>query len=237
MAENETMLCVVLRANNYRETDKMLTLFSKEKGRIDALCRGCRKQGSSLLASSDVFCCALFGMNHQKGKYYITQAVSKDNFFHLRKNIHALLTGTLFLEVCEKTVMPEQENARLFALLVNCLYAMDHGESPQKVLCFFVFKLLDILGLRPSLSHCSICGSEKVCKVNIGAGGMVCADCPGEEIPREFILGIDRILKTPSKAVAQVELPEQKEFYSLAIRWLTNALEITPKSLMLLKDF
>ena len=66
---------------------------------------------------------------------------------------------------------------------------------------------------------------------------MVCADCPGEEIPREFILGIDRILRTPSKAVAQIDLPEQKEFYSLAIRWLTNALEITPKSLMLLKDF
>ena len=50
-------------------------------------------------------------------------------------------------------------------------------------------------------------------------------------------MGIDRILKTPSKAVAQIELPEQNEFYSLAIRWLTNALEITPKSLMLLKDF
>ena len=85
MGGTQTMLCVVLRANNYREADKMLTLFSKEGGRIDALCRGCRKQGSSLQSSSDVFCCSLFGMNVQKGRYYITQAVPKDNFFQPEK--------------------------------------------------------------------------------------------------------------------------------------------------------
>lgn len=237
MSESETMLCVVLRANNYRETDKMLTLFSKEKGKIDALCRGCRKQGSSLLASSDVFCCSTFGMNQQKGRYYITQAISKDNFFNLRKNMHALLTGTLLLEVCEKTVMPEEGNARLFALLVNSLYAMDRGASAQNTLIFFVFKLLDILGLRPATESCAFCGSPEVCKVNIGAGGMVCKNCPGEEIPREFIAAIDRILKTPSKGVSKIELPEQKGLYALAIRWLTDTLEVTPKSLLLLKDY
>ena len=38
-----TSLCIVLRASNYKESDKMLTLFSREWGKIDALARGCRK--------------------------------------------------------------------------------------------------------------------------------------------------------------------------------------------------
>lgn len=238
MGGTQTMLCVVLRANNYREADKMLTLFSKEGGRIDALCRGCRKQGSSLQSSSDVFCCSLFGMNVQKGRYYITQAVPKDNFFNLRKNIHALLTGTLLLEVCEKTVMPGQENARLFALLVNCLYAMDHGKEPKEVLVFFTFKLLDILGLRPSLSRCAICGSRDVAnRVNIGAGGLVCKNCPGEEAPQKLARTVGHILQTPSKAIGQLKIPMEKELYSLAIRWLKDTLETEPKSLMLLNGY
>ncbi len=108
MSESETMLCVVLRANNYRETDKMLTLFSKEKGKIDALCRGCRKQGSSLLASSDVF--VVLRLNEPaKGALLHHPGNFKDNFFNLRKNMHALLTGTLLLEVCEKPSCQRRE--------------------------------------------------------------------------------------------------------------------------------
>ena len=47
---------VVLRRADYRENDRMLTLFSPTLGRVDALCRGCRRQKSPLMAASEVFC-------------------------------------------------------------------------------------------------------------------------------------------------------------------------------------
>ena len=51
-----TTNAIVLRRADYRENDRMLTLFSPTLGRIDALCRGCRRQKSPLMAASELFC-------------------------------------------------------------------------------------------------------------------------------------------------------------------------------------
>ena len=118
---DENSLCMVLRATNYRESDRMLTLFSREHGRIDALARGCRKQGSPLLASCDVFCCADFAFHVHKGRYFVTQAAIRENFFALRQNMQALMTAAVLSEVCERVVMPAEGNPRLFALLAGAI--------------------------------------------------------------------------------------------------------------------
>ena len=55
MAQIVTNAIVVRRAD-YRENDRMITLFSPTMGRIDALCRGCRRQKSPLMAASELFC-------------------------------------------------------------------------------------------------------------------------------------------------------------------------------------
>ena len=51
-----TTNAIVLRRADYRENDRMLTLFSPTLGRIDALARGCRRQKSPLMAASELFC-------------------------------------------------------------------------------------------------------------------------------------------------------------------------------------
>ena len=78
---DENSLCMVLRATNYRESDRMLTLFSREHG---ALMRwpGLPQAGSPLLASCDVFCCADFAFHVHKGRYFVTQAAIRENFLH-----------------------------------------------------------------------------------------------------------------------------------------------------------
>ena len=60
-----TTNAIVLRRVDYRENDRMLTLFSPTLGRIDALCRGCRRQKSPLMAASELFC---------TGEYVLYQA-------------------------------------------------------------------------------------------------------------------------------------------------------------------
>lgn len=230
-----TSLCIVLRASNYKESDKMLTLFSREWGRIDALARGCRKSSSPLLSSTDVLCCAEFGFHIKEGRYYVTQAVPKTNFYDIRKNMNALMTALLLLEVCEKSVMPAEPNGRLFALLAGTLFALANGDEPKKALIFFVYKMLDILGLRPMLDRCAICGRKPVAKLNIAAGGVVCGNCEGEEVPVEYIERIEMILKTASKDICNTQMVYDNRFYAMAIRWLKSALDFEPRTLALLK--
>ncbi|MGI6663996.1 MAG: DNA repair protein RecO [Christensenellaceae bacterium] len=228
-------LCIVLRASNYKESDKMLTLFSQDWGRIDALARGCRKPASSLLSSCDVFCCATFSFNVSNDRYYITQAELKNNFFSIRKNMQAMMMGMLLLEITEKTVMPEQPNARMFALLASALHALSENAPPKKVFIFFVFKLLDILGLKPELDVCVLCGNMQVSGFNLAAGGTVCQDCPGETLSTEHIAAIRKIFQTPSRSMLAVALPYDEVIYDLALRLLTSTLEYEPKTLLLLQ--
>jgi DNA repair protein RecO (recombination protein O) len=212
----------------------MLTLFSQEWGRVDALAKGCRKPSSSLLSSSDVFCCSEFSFQIKDGRYYITQAVSKVNFFELRKDMNALITATLLIEVTEKCILPEQSNPRLFALLAGSLYALSQKKAPKKVLLFFIYKLLDILGLRPELDSCAVCGAPSSSYINIAAGGTVCKNCPGEPLEKRYIQAIRDILSTPSRELSKVELPIDQVFYDISIRWLKSALESDLKTLALL---
>lgn len=233
---SENSLCIVLRATNYRESDRMLTLFSKEYGRIDALARGCRKQGSSLLASCDVFCCADFGFNKSGGRYFVTQAVIRENFFAIRQDIRALMTSAVFSEVCEKTVLPGEANPRLFALLAGAYYALDKGKDPRQVFVFFVIKLLDILGLRPVTGRCAVCGAAPAARINLSAGGMVCLNCPGEDAPAELSALIEAILTMPSKNIGSLDGALDDKILDIAMQWLTYTLESEPKSIKLLKS-
>lgn len=231
----EKMMAVVLRGSNYRDYDKMLTLFTRENGRVDALARGCRKQGSPLLAASDVFCCAEYEFFKKGDRYFITQCALKEAFFDLRKNMRALMTATALAEVCEKTAMPDAPSPRLFALLVNSLYALNRGMDAQAAFSYFVFRLLDILGLRPVLNHCVVCGKAERAGLDVVAGGAVCASHGGEPVRQEVFADIEAVLETPPKRMAAFGASLGESVYPLAKKWLISALEQPPKSLTLLE--
>lgn len=230
----QTDLCVVLRGSNYRDNDRMLTLFSRERGRIDALARGCRKQGSSLLPASDVFCCGEYQFYQKGDRFVVTQAVLKDNFFGLRKNIRALMTGTVFLEVAEKTVMRSVPNPRFFALLVNALYALEQGQNAKIVFSYFVFRLLDILGVRPVLENCVLCGNPQVAKLNIQAGGATCSHCPGKRVSQSLFADLAKLYALPPKRLAEFQPSAKEELAAWSRSWLVEALEQEPRSLKLM---
>lgn len=213
-------LCIVLRASNYRENDKMLTLFSRDYGKIDALARGCRKPTSSLLSSSDVLCCSEISFNVKDGRHYIIGAEPRTNFYDIRKNMKALMTSLLLVEIVERNIVHEEPNRSLFALLSGCLYALANGDSYRKVLSFFTFKLFESQGERPPLSECVICGKPSVNRINIKAGGAVCADCEGMDVDASCLENISRIYATKSKDILNTDIPVNDEFYSLSIEWL-----------------
>ncbi len=227
-------LCIVLRASNYRENDRMLTLFSRDYGKIDALARGCRKPTSSLLSSSDVLCCSDMSFNFKEGRYYVVGAEPRTNFYDIRKNMKSLMTALLLIEITERNIVHEEPNRPLFALLSGCLYALANGDDHRKVLSFFTFKLFESQGERPPLTECVICGKPSVNRINIKAGGAVCADCEGLEVEAGYIDNIARIYSTKSKDILTTDLNVDDGFYGLAIEWLKYHESSDLKSLALL---
>ena len=205
-------MALVLKNANYRDYDRMLTLFSGDMGRVDVLARGCRKQNSPLLPLSSVFACGEFYLAQKGDRYYLEQGVLKDSFFEL----------------------PEQPNKRLFALMVNALFYLAREGIPEDIFVFFVFKLLDILGLRPLTDRCIVCGAEKIVAADKDGGGGLCAECSSEEEKAAFA-DLQKVLATPSTGILSFHAEKRESSFEIACNWLTDALEYEPKSLVILK--
>ena len=67
------VLGVVTRAVNYRDHDRILTLVTRERGKLTATARGCRKPQSKLLTAASPFCYGEYVLNERNGRFYVSQ--------------------------------------------------------------------------------------------------------------------------------------------------------------------
>ena len=187
-----TTNAIVLRRADYRENDRMITLFSPTLGRIDALCRGCRRQKSPLMAASKVFCSGEYVLYQSREHTTVVSCAVQDTFYALRGDYDRLSHGMYALELCAAAVQPDQENERLFMLLLRSLAHLCYGVSePRRVTAVFLMGMTSLLGFRPQVGRCARCGVRLVPQAGEDeafyaafspeAGGVVCPACGAAE--------------------------------------------------------
>lgn len=180
---SETLQALVLRHANYRENDRMLTLLSPERGRIDVLSRGCRKPRSALLPSSEVFVHGEFVLFSQNGKLTLTSCAITDSFFPLRLDNDLLTCGMYLLELAQAAAVPEQPARELYELTLRALYLLcyDSSFAPLSLVTAYLLLFASLMGYRPRLNHCAVCrralDTSRGALLFREAGGLCCAGC------------------------------------------------------------
>jgi len=191
MAQITTNAIVVRRAD-YRENDRMITLFSPTMGRIDALCRGCRRQKSPLMAASELFCAGEYVIYQTSERATVVSCQVEDTYYGLRSDYERLSHGMYALELCAAAIQPAQENERLFMLLLRTLAHLCYGDvQPRRVTAVFLMGMTSLLGFRPQVGRCARCGTPVLQNrtgddLIIGAfspeqGGVLCPGCSAGE--------------------------------------------------------
>ena len=191
MAQITTNAIVVRRAD-YRENDRMITLFSPTMGRIDALCRGCRRQKSPLMAASEVFCAGEYVLYQSREHMTVVSCQVQDTYYALRGDYERLSHGMYCLELCAAAIQPAQENERLFLLLLKTLAHLCYGDAqPRRVTSVFVMGMVSLLGFRPQVGRCAKCGTPVlqgkapeetlIAAFSPEAGGVLCPGCSAGE--------------------------------------------------------
>jgi DNA repair protein RecO (recombination protein O) len=162
----------------------MLTVFSPERGKMQVLARGCRKPKSRLLAASQLFCYADYMFVRSKEIYVLTQADIRNSFYDIRNDVERLAYGTHILYLTEEAVNYEEGNFRLFYMLLQALAYLAYGDiNPEDVVHVFELKLTDILGYRPVLDRCTVCGSRiedlntNRLYFSVSQSGIICSNC------------------------------------------------------------
>lgn len=171
---------VILRYSDFKEADRMLTMLTPDKGKVQVLARGCRKQKSRFLSASELFSYCDYMLLRYRDIYILTGADINDLFFDIRTDLYKFAYGTYILNLAEISANPEEGNYPLFYLLLYSLTMLAYSDvNPKDVANIYQIKLADILGYRPRLERCIYCG-ETLADINwfnITHGGVFCNSC------------------------------------------------------------
>jgi DNA repair protein RecO (recombination protein O) len=199
---------LVIRRADYSDYDRMVTLFTPEYGRIDAICRGCRKPKSPLLNASEPFASGEFQLYQRGERFSIEQCQIQESFYELRTDYDRLVHGVYWLKLLDSCVMPDVPMPDLFLLTLRALAHLNYSDLPPELLTMaFEMHLMAQLGYAPRVDACQKCGRiiDGDARFDAERGGCVCLHCPS---PAPLIShGARRIfLKLPRTRYDQVKL-------------------------------
>ena len=177
---------IVLRHANYRDNDRMLTLLSPSRGRLDVMLRNCRKPKSQFLNAGELFALGDYLLYESAGGHLTVKSVNLiETFYPLRSDYDRLTCGIYLLNLAEAAAEPEQEQQELFMLLLHTLSRLTFSNQEWKpLLAGFLLHFSACQGFKPRLNHCVFCGRRIEDGVSaafdISEGGLVCPDCASD---------------------------------------------------------
>ena len=230
---------IVLRHADYREHDRMLTLLSPSMGRVEALCRGCKRPQSPLLAASEWFALGEYVLYAGKGHMTVTACDLTESFFPLRTDYEKLTYATYLLSIAEAAAQPGERAVELFTLLARSLSRLAYTEKdPQAVCAAFLLHFSAVSGYRPRLSHCVHCGKAlgegDVRLFDVENGGLVCPAC-GQALGgarRVMQAQVDWMRDVLARGIDQTDRPAADAPAALLSQYVESRLEKPIKSLI-----
>jgi DNA repair protein RecO (recombination protein O) len=165
------------------EADKVLTLFSPERGLTRAVAKGARKPGARIAGRADVLNVNRLMLATGRSLDIITQAEGVETFSNLRRDLTRLAYGLYYAELTSQFGQGLSEEADIyFEKLCDALRLQAEGQVEGALLCLeFELFLLDLIGYRPELDVCVGC-RRALTDYNVSAfdhdnGGILCESC------------------------------------------------------------
>ncbi|TIC84835.1 DNA repair protein RecO [Nocardioides sp. GY 10113] len=188
---------IVLRTHKLGEADRIITMLTRQNGRIRAVARGVRRTSSRWGSRLEPFTHVDLQLAQGRNLDTVTQAETRAAFgAEIGFDYDRYTAGTVMLETAERLVVEEREPAvQQFGLLAAALRAMASGErAPGHVLDSYLLRALAIAGYAPTFVDCAHCGRPPVLATgelghhrwfNPSMGGVLCSTCriPGSATP------------------------------------------------------
>lgn len=151
---------VVIRHKEYGEADRILTLYTLEHGKVQAIAKGVRKLKSRKAGHLEPFTQVALFLAKGRNLEVVSQAEAIRTFPNIRANLKLTALAAYVVELLERFTFEEGENRQLYNLLVETLIRLDTGSAPETVVHYYEIQFMTRLGFRPELNRCVACGEE-----------------------------------------------------------------------------
>lgn len=171
---------IVIRQRELGEADRILVLYTRERGKLSSVAKGIRRPRSKLAGSLQLFSQAEVQLAAGRSLEVVTQARAANAFYNLRQDMARYAHASYAAELLDALTEEGLADPPLYELLVETLSALDAGGDPATLTRALELKLLGRLGYGPELASCASCGAEVAGKArgfSVPQGGVVCARC------------------------------------------------------------
>jgi DNA repair protein RecO (recombination protein O) len=172
----------VLRARPLGEADRVFTLLTRERGKVDAVAKGVRRARSSMSGRLEPLAEVRVSLHKGRSLDVITEARTVKSHWTALARPDALATASLFAETVDLFCEPELALPEIYALLAGAIGAVAASDAPATMVPRFQLRLLHALGLAPADDACVRCGlgfDEHGAWLDLEAGGLGCQRCYG----------------------------------------------------------
>jgi DNA repair protein RecO (recombination protein O) len=171
---------IVLRQRKLGEADKIVTLFTPNYGKLEAVAKGVRRPKSRLAGHLEVLTYTSAMLAQGRNLDVVTQAQAIESFAPLREDLDRLSRALYADELVDRFSPEGAESYHTFQLLLTTLRRLAGGASADVVLRYFEMQLLNLAGFQPQLHNCLGCQRPLTPAPNYfspAAGGVLCPSC------------------------------------------------------------
>lgn len=170
---------IILRQREFKDSDKLLSIFTEKEGKITAIAKGVKKTKSSLRACVQPFCHSFLYFSQGKSMDLITQAKLIDFYGNSRQDLERALHCFYLMELLDKSLQERVPLPDLYQTLAAVLEAINEQGLNPLFIRYFESQLLVKLGYKPVLKQCVVCGQKPKgqFKFGLAEGGLICPDC------------------------------------------------------------
>ncbi|HHV29676.1 DNA repair protein RecO [Acetivibrio mesophilus] len=205
---------IVIKEVNTGEADRIVTIFSKNKGKISASAKGARRPKSHLVAGTQLLCYSEFVLFKGKDMYSVTSCDVIEPFYDIRSDLERLTYAAHMMEMVNDVIFENQPATRLLQLFLNSLYMLTKTDkSPLQIVRIFEFRLLSIIGYAPWVSGCTECGSTLFDSMYFSflKCGFLCGGCLAKD------KGAIRISEGAAKALNYIVYSKMNNLFSFEV--------------------
>lgn len=180
---------IVTRSMDYGEGHKIISVYTREAGKMSVMVRGAKKLRSRHGAVTQLFTYGEFVIYKNAHMGTLNAAEITDSFHKLREDLMKGAYAAYIVEMVEKLTGEMEPNAPLFEQLLAALKGISGDKPPHIIAHIMEMHMLVLSGYMPELDQCVSCGSkEGEMALSIAAGGILCPRCRIKD-PQGIVLG------------------------------------------------
>jgi DNA repair protein RecO (recombination protein O) len=211
---------IILRSRKWGDTDRIVTFYARNLGKIRGVARGARRQKSRFGAALEPFTLCQLNLFEKAGDalFRISHVDSVKSFQALRENLDLMASAARMVNVVNAVTPDGDPDPLLFDTLEQGLASLEQSEDPAFTALLFQIRLLGLTGFRPQTDQCASCGKTKLVgepQFSPMAGGLVCLTCAAHQrvrcvaLSRGSLSFLQRAIRLPPALVTRLRATGQ----------------------------